>query len=155
MPSTESAPPSRQQLGYPLKDVVFEGEDGSLDRTDLTQASLFALQVALHELTSSFGLKPDYLIGHSIGEISAAQIAGVLSLEDAAKLVAARGKLMASLPEGGAMSSVRASLGQVTEGLSAFKASLCIAAINGPASIVVSGDEEALSKWEALPEAGR
>ncbi len=148
------------ELGKPVKEAVF-AEAGtelsqSLSRTDLTQASLFALEVALYELLASFGARPDYLIGHSIGEIAAAHLAGVLSLEDAAKLVAARGALMAALPEGGAMASIRATEGEVEESLAAYEGRLCIAAVNAPASISVSGEEDALSQWEAeQEEAGR
>ncbi|HEY6546494.1 MAG TPA: acyltransferase domain-containing protein, partial [Vicinamibacteria bacterium] len=148
------------ELGFSVKEAVF-AEQGSelatsLSRTDLTQASLFALQVALFRLVSSFGLKPDHLLGHSIGEISAAHLAGVLSLDDAAKLVAARGRLMAALPSGGAMASIRATEHEVEESLASFEGRLNIAAINAPASITVSGDEDALDQWEAqVSEAGK
>ena len=140
------------ELGLGVKETVFapEGSEAaaSLDRTDLTQASIFALQVALFELLTSFGLAPDYLIGHSIGEIGAAHLSGVLSLKDAAKLVASRGSLMAALPEGGAMAAVRATEQEAEESLAGFEGKLGIAAINGPASIVVSGDEDALIEWQ-------
>jgi acyl transferase domain-containing protein/aryl carrier-like protein len=145
------------ELGLGVKAAVFapEGSDfaAGLDRTDLTQASIFALQVALFDLLSSFGLRPDYLIGHSIGEIGAAHLAGVLSLGDAAKLVASRGSLMAALPEGGAMAAVRASEQEVTESLSSYAGELALAAVNGPTSLVVSGDADALEKWQAEREA--
>ncbi len=148
------------ELGQPIKEAVFAKEGSelseSLDRTDLTQASLFALEVSLFRLLASFGAAPDFLIGHSIGEIAAAHVADVLDLPDAAKLVAARGSLMAALPEGGAMASVRATEEEVAESLAPYEGSLCIAAVNAPASISVSGEEDALAEWEkAQEEAGR
>ncbi len=149
-----------RELGFSIKAAVFAAEAGEpaadLTRTDLAQASLFALQVALFRLTSSFGLVPDYLIGHSVGEISAAHLAGVLSLPDAARLIANRGRLMAALPPGGAMASLRGSEREALESLRPFEGQLCIAAVNGPASVVVSGDEDALSRWQdSQAEQGR
>ncbi|WP_333764060.1 type I polyketide synthase [Streptomyces sp. IBSBF 2390] len=142
-------------LDVSLRDVLFgEGVgDGLIDLTAYTQPSLFAVEVALFRLLTHHGLAPDLLAGHSIGELAAAHAAGVLSLEDAAVLVAARGRLMQSAPAGGAMVAVEGTEEEIAAGLAGRESAVSVAAVNSPSSVVVSGDAEVVAEiardWRA------
>ncbi|MFZ4850735.1 MAG: SDR family NAD(P)-dependent oxidoreductase, partial [Caldilinea sp.] len=128
------------QLEVPLLELLgYSGEAQSIDHTENTQPALFVLEYALAQLWRSWGVEPELLLGHSVGELAAACVAGVFSLEDGLKLVAARGRLMGALPQEGEMLSLLATESRVREAIAPYADDLSIAAVNGPASVVISG----------------
>ena len=137
------------RLGRPLLRLLFAEPDTDdarlLNQTGFTQPALFAYEYALARLWESWGVRPDFVVGHSVGEIGAMCIAGGISLDDALRMIAARGTLMQALPPGGAMASVMADEARVLDAL-AGRENLSIAAINGPRQIVISGDGTALAE---------
>jgi acyl transferase domain-containing protein len=145
------------ELGAPLLEVLFgEKSDEYLETTRYVQPALFAIEYALADLVRHWGVEPSYVIGHSIGEIVAACIAGMLDLEDAARFVVARGRLMGSLPEGGAMLAIAAAPEQVQRWVQGKEADVAIATVNGPHAVVISGRAEAVAEVGAMAQtAGR
>lgn len=132
-----------QHLRLPLREVIWGADSSALDSTEFAQPALFAVEVALFAVLRRWGVRPDFVMGHSVGELSAAYVAGVLTLADAAMLVVARGRLMQALPAGGAMVAVAASEDEVTPLLGE---GVGIAAINAPGSVTISGAEAAVNE---------
>ncbi|HKS43631.1 MAG TPA: beta-ketoacyl synthase N-terminal-like domain-containing protein [Amycolatopsis sp.] len=140
----------------PLREVMFSTEPdiaGLLTRTVYAQPAIFAFEIAMCRLLRSWGLKPDVLLGHSIGELAAAFEAGVWCPEDAAALVSARGRLMDALPPGGAMAALQGTEAEVLAELERSGSGAVVAAVNGPQAVVVSGAEAevlaAITRWKS------
>ncbi|HLJ19181.1 MAG TPA: beta-ketoacyl synthase N-terminal-like domain-containing protein, partial [Stellaceae bacterium] len=135
-----------------LDDILYPRDPAAADQpihqTAYTQPALFALEYALAELWRSWGIRPDTVLGHSVGEYVAACVAGVFSLEDGLRLIAARGRLMQSLPRNGAMTAVRAGEDRVAPYVERYRDRVSFAAINGPADVVISGERDAIAAIE-------
>ncbi|HEX8991098.1 MAG TPA: beta-ketoacyl synthase N-terminal-like domain-containing protein [Anaerolineales bacterium] len=144
------------ELDIPLWEVLFgEKSAEALQNTRYVQPALFALEYALADLFQYWGIEPAYVIGHSVGEITAACVAGVLDLQDAARFVAVRGRLMGALPEGGTMLAVTASVDQVKRWIAAQgrQDEVSIATVNGPHAVVISGKADAVAEIGAMAQA--
>ena len=128
---------------------VLYSDSSLLDQTAYTQPALFAIEYALYKLWQSWGIKPDGVLGHSVGEYVSACVAGVYSLEDGIKLIAERGRLMQSLPQKGAMAAIFAPIETVKSVISPYGDQVEIATINSSENIVISGDQEAINQIKA------
>ena len=142
-------------LNKPLLEVLYTQipESPIINQTAYTQPAIFAIEYALYQLWQSWGIKPDIVMGHSVGEYVAATVADVFSLEDGLKLIATRAKLMQALPSGGEMVAVLASETQVREAIQNSEVEVALAAINGASNIVISGEAEAIQKVVTTLEA--
>ncbi|MFD7473527.1 type I polyketide synthase [Streptomyces sp. NPDC059837] len=138
-------------VDWSLVDVVCCAESAaSLDRVDVVQPTLFAMMVSLAQVWRSLGVVPEAVVGHSQGEIAAACVSGALSLEDAARIVALRSRALTDLAGLGGMSAVAAPVEWVQDRLERWSGRLSAAAVNGPASVVISGDDEALDQFAEM-----
>ncbi|MDJ0797465.1 MAG: SDR family oxidoreductase [Calothrix sp. MO_167.B12] len=137
-------------LDIPLLDVLYADLDNKelIHQTRYTQPAIFAIEYALAELWKSWGIEPDLVMGHSIGEYVAACVAGVFSLEDGLKLIAQRGRLMQSLPQDGEMLALLASVAEAAQAIKPYSQDVSLAAINGPQSVVISGRKSAIKAIE-------
>ncbi len=131
-------------LAKPLREIIFDTGSEDIHRTEYTQPAVFAVETALYRLVTSWGVEPAYLVGHSLGEVTAAHVAGVLSLADACTLVAHRARLMASVDADGAMTAIAAAPDLVAQSLEPYAGAVTLAAVNGPESVVISGDAVAV-----------
>jgi acyl transferase domain-containing protein/SAM-dependent methyltransferase len=138
-------------LPQPLGPVIFgqPGVSGSLDETAYAQPAMFAIEMALAALWRSWGIEPVAVMGHSFGEYAAACVAGAVSMADAARMVVARGRLVQGLPRNGAMTVIEASEESVAAALENYRGRVAIAAINGPANTVISGERVAVDEIAA------
>ncbi|MFD9211009.1 type I polyketide synthase [Streptomyces sioyaensis] len=138
-------------VDWSLTDVL-EGAEGApgLERVDVVQPVLFAVMVSLAELWRSFGVEPEAVVGHSQGEIAAACVAGALTLEDAARMVALRSQAIARVVGGGGMAAVRMPADEVRARLEPWNGAVGVAVVNGPSTTVISGEARAVEEAAAL-----
>ncbi len=141
-------------VDWSLTEVIRDEDDEWLQRLDIVQPALFAMMVSLAKLWQQLGVQPAVLAGHSQGEIAAAHIAGGLSLDDAARVIALRGKAMAKIAGKGGMASVSLPVAELSPLIEPLGDRVSLAAINGPASLVVSGDPDALTELLDSCQAG-
>ena len=134
----------RERFDLPLLEVMLAGDDPRIHQTGFTQPALFSLEVALAALWRSWGVHPAAVIGHSVGEYAAAHVAGLFGLEDGLTLIASRSQLMQALPSGGRMVAVLGPAASVEAALAPLSGDVAIAAVNGPDSLVLSGDADAV-----------
>jgi acyl transferase domain-containing protein/acyl carrier protein len=141
----------RDEADIPLRDIMFPEDpaDERIHATEFTQPALFALELALARLWESWGLRPDVVLGHSIGEYAAAVVAGLLGPDDALRLVAARGRLMQAARSDGAMAAIALDEQQVRQAIAGREDTIALAAINGPRSVVISGDADVVAEVSA------
>ncbi|MFD3745831.1 type I polyketide synthase [Nocardia sp. NPDC058633] len=135
-------------LGRSVRDLLLD-RHAEIDDTALAQPAIFAMEYALAKTLADLGVRPAWVLGHSIGEFAAAAVAGVFDLDDACRLVAARGRLMRDLPTGGAMLAVRTTPEQIAD-LLALEPAVVVAAVNGPRDLVLSGDAAALARVRSV-----
>lgn len=141
-------------LPRPLRELVFE-EHGLLDQTGNTQPALYALEVSIAEMWRGWGIRPTAVIGHSVGEFAAAAVAGVFSIEDGARLIAMRARLMQAQPAGGVMLAVQGDVALIEREVAAHAGKVSIAARNAPGTLVIAGEREAVSAIGAALAARR
>ena len=145
----------RPWLGASILTVLYpdpangQATPGNIDATVYTQPALFALEYALAELWQSWGIRPDYVLGHSVGELVAACVAGVFSLEDGLKLITTRGRCMGALPHEGAMVALRSDEARVRNAIAPYSNEVSIAAVNGAESVVISGQRQTVLRIAA------
>ncbi|MFF2078452.1 type I polyketide synthase [Kitasatospora sp. NPDC058162] len=137
-------------LDFDLDDVLRQREGAApLDRVEVAQPALWAVLVALAALWESYGVRPDAVVGHSQGEVAAATVAGALTLDDAALIVAARSRILATLVGRGSMASIALPPDEAERRLAAWPGRLGVATVNGPNAVVVAGEEDALDELVA------